>query len=195
MLNDSWAGRNPTKGCSADWRRRIWVCVCSLRYPAWNAHAPYCHLWPALLCNIFPHYLRNCMILVKKSLNIKCVFWFFLQILPGTFLVLRRNDKKNVCWPSRKVPVILVRFYWNLDFLNRFSKKTEISNFKKIRPLGAELFHADRRADMTKVTVTFRSFANSLKNEKQNSNFVVTASTCHLRTPVLKGLNLKTSYA
>jgi hypothetical protein len=22
MLNDSWAGRNPTKGCSADWRRR-----------------------------------------------------------------------------------------------------------------------------------------------------------------------------
>jgi hypothetical protein len=23
MLNDSWAGRNPTKGCSADWRRRI----------------------------------------------------------------------------------------------------------------------------------------------------------------------------
>jgi hypothetical protein len=23
MLNDSWAGRNPTKGCSADWRRRM----------------------------------------------------------------------------------------------------------------------------------------------------------------------------
>jgi hypothetical protein len=22
MLNDNWAGRNPTKGCSADWRRR-----------------------------------------------------------------------------------------------------------------------------------------------------------------------------
>jgi hypothetical protein len=22
MLKDSWAGRNPTKGCSADWRRR-----------------------------------------------------------------------------------------------------------------------------------------------------------------------------
>jgi hypothetical protein len=22
MLNDSWAGRNQTKGCSADWRRR-----------------------------------------------------------------------------------------------------------------------------------------------------------------------------
>jgi len=22
------------------------VCICGLRYPACNAHAPYCHLWP-----------------------------------------------------------------------------------------------------------------------------------------------------
>jgi hypothetical protein len=28
MLNDSWAGRNPTKGCSANWRRRI-VYLCN----------------------------------------------------------------------------------------------------------------------------------------------------------------------
>jgi hypothetical protein len=25
MLNDSWAGRNPTKGCSADWKRRLYM--------------------------------------------------------------------------------------------------------------------------------------------------------------------------
>jgi hypothetical protein len=29
------------------------ACVCRLRYPACNAHAPYCHLWPAPLYNIF----------------------------------------------------------------------------------------------------------------------------------------------
>jgi len=29
------------------------VCVCSLRHPACNAHAPYCHLWPVRLYNIF----------------------------------------------------------------------------------------------------------------------------------------------
>jgi len=28
-------------------------CICSLTYPARNAHSPYCHLWPAPLCNIF----------------------------------------------------------------------------------------------------------------------------------------------
>jgi len=40
----------------------VCVCVCSLRYPAWNAHAPYCHLWPVSLYCIFPRYL------IKRSL-------------------------------------------------------------------------------------------------------------------------------
>jgi hypothetical protein len=35
------------------------------------------------------------------------------------------------------------------DFKEFFSKNTQISNFTKIRPLGGELFHADRRSDMT----------------------------------------------
>jgi len=30
-------------------------CVFSLRYPACNAHEPYCHLWPVQLYNNFPH--------------------------------------------------------------------------------------------------------------------------------------------
>jgi hypothetical protein len=44
----------------------FWVCVCSLRYSACNAHAPYCHLWPARLYKIFPHYLINGTIFAKK---------------------------------------------------------------------------------------------------------------------------------
>jgi len=32
----------------------FWVCVCNIRYPACNAHASYCHPWPAPLCNILP---------------------------------------------------------------------------------------------------------------------------------------------
>jgi hypothetical protein len=31
----------------------------------------------------------------------------------------------------------------NFKIFNRFSKNPPISNFMKIRPLGAELFHAD----------------------------------------------------
>jgi hypothetical protein len=36
----------------------------------------------------------------------------------------------------------------------------------KIRPVGAELFHAERRTDMTKLIVTFRNFANAPKNNR-----------------------------
>jgi len=34
----------------------------------------------------------------------------------------------------------------------------------KIRQVGAELFYADGRADMTKLTVNFRNFANAPEN-------------------------------
>jgi hypothetical protein len=34
----------------------------------------------------------------------------------------------------------------------------------KIRPVGAELFHADGKTDMTELTVAFRNFSNDPKN-------------------------------
>ena len=90
------------------------VCICSLTYPAWNAHALHSHLWPALLYNIFPHFLVNGTILEKKKLlNTKCVFWSSLQHLSETFLILRRNERcmiKNVHWSSSKVHFIFVQF-------------------------------------------------------------------------------------
>jgi hypothetical protein len=46
----------------------------------------------------------------------------------------------------------------------------------KIRPVGAELFHADGRTDvqknMTKLRVTYRNFANAPKYKEH-------FSTCH----------------
>jgi len=50
-----------------------------------------------------------------------------------------------------------------LNFFNRFSKNTEISNFKKIRPMGSVLFNVDRRPDITKLIVDFHNFANTPK--------------------------------
>jgi hypothetical protein len=40
----------------------------------------------------------------------------------------------------KKITVILVRFFY---FLDRFSKYTQVSDLMKIRPVGAEFFHAD----------------------------------------------------
>ena len=39
-------------------------------------------------------------------------------------------------------------------------KNIQIQNFIKVRAVVAELFHADRRTDMTKLTVAFRNFDN-----------------------------------
>jgi hypothetical protein len=46
----------------------------------------------------------------------KFVFWFSLQLLSETFLILRRTERdmiKNVYWASRNVPVIHV---WLIKF-------------------------------------------------------------------------------
>ena len=34
----------------------------------------------------------------------------------------------------------------------------------KIRPVGADLFHADRRTDMSKLIAPFRDFVNAPKS-------------------------------
>jgi len=44
-----------------------------------------------------------------------------------------------------------------------FEKYPKISNFMKIRPVGAK-FHAHGRTEITKLTVAFRNFANAPKN-------------------------------
>jgi hypothetical protein len=59
-----------------------------------------------------------------------------------------------------------VSFYSNLNFVDKFSKNTQISNFIKIHQFGAELFHVDGRTDMTKVIVAFRNFANASKSNR-----------------------------
>jgi hypothetical protein len=55
------------------------VCVCSLRYPEYNAQR--CHLWPVRLYKIFPHYLTKGTIFEKRFTEYKtCVFFFKIYI-------------------------------------------------------------------------------------------------------------------
>jgi len=73
-----------------------WACFCSLSYPAYLAHAPYCHLWPTPLCILFLHYrMKGTIFFLRRGgtlLSIKCVFPFSLQILSETFFILRRSE-------------------------------------------------------------------------------------------------------
>ena len=86
----------------------ICVCICSVRYPACNARAPYFHLWPAPLYNIFPQTVRFSKI---KVLEYKMCVSSFSKTLSKTFFILIRNERdiiQNAHWSSCKVPFILV---------------------------------------------------------------------------------------
>ena len=55
------------------------VCVCSLRYPAFNAYAPYCHLWTVRLCNINGAVFREKKMVIERKMYVLSfstnVFW------------------------------------------------------------------------------------------------------------------------
>jgi hypothetical protein len=83
---------------------------------------------------IFPHYFINGTIFRKKLLNVKCVFWYFLQILTKTFLTLRRVQRYIITIvkkPSLKYSLFLSYFTETWIFSTNFRIKAQISNFNQ----------------------------------------------------------------
>jgi len=146
------------------------VCVCSLRYPECNAHAPHCRLCHVRLYNVLKHYLTNGTVFEKKVIEHK--MWDI--IFSKTFVRHISHSKKKsaiyiyiyvcvcVCvWLKMHIPF---HVDFNGTFLDSFSKNTQLSNFTSICPVGAKLLHADGHTDTTKLTVAFGCFANASKN-------------------------------
>ena len=85
----------------------------------------------------------------KRSLNTKCVFWFSVQLLSETFLVLRRTERdmiKNVYRSSCKVNSCYCQIVMKLEFSRQIFRKKKILKYqiswKSVSPLRAE-FHSD----------------------------------------------------
>jgi hypothetical protein len=55
-----------------------------------------------------------------------------------------------------------------LKFLDEFLKNAKVTSFMKIRPVVAELLHADRLTDV-KLIVAFRKFTDGPKMDTSNS--------------------------
>jgi hypothetical protein len=93
----------------------------------------------------------------------------FSTILSQTFLVLRRTERDIVTKLHAslcKVPLILVRIYQELNFLDRSSKKSS-KFFMKSRLVGTELFYADRKTDRyDEINNSFSQFSQVPKNRK-----------------------------
>jgi hypothetical protein len=128
----------------------IWVCVfvaLGIQHAMRIRHTVICDLPRA---TIFFHIIS---LTVRFSKNVTghkmCAFVIYTTFawnLSHSKNKWSRYDK-NAYWSSCKVSVNLVRLERNFNFLDRCSKNPQISNFIKIRPVGAELFHADERTD------------------------------------------------
>ena len=118
----------------------------------------YCHLWPVCCYSIFPYYIINGTIFgEKKLLKTKCVFWFSLQLLSETFLILKGIERDiiiNVCWSSFKVTVIIiVRFLKKFGFSGKIKKNRSDIKFHENPPIRA--IRTDRQTDMTELILFF----------------------------------------
>jgi hypothetical protein len=152
-----------------------------------------CRLWLLWRHHIFPHHLTKDVILGTKFIEHKMCVFISVQLSPEIFLIWRiiqRDIVTNVKTSPCKVLVILVSYsnnktarychkcknvHWNyslvLSYFNEawifwpiFGRKKK--KLVKIRPVGAELFHADRQTDkQTKLVVAFRNFADSPKHQ------------------------------
>ena len=79
-----------------------------------------------------------------------CVFWFSVQLLPETFIILRSNERdmiKMYIGLHVKYPLFLSDFNEMWIFSTEFRKILRYQISWKIRPVGAELFHAGRWTD------------------------------------------------
>ena len=151
------------------------MCVCSLRYLACNAHVPYYHLRPVRVYHIFPHYLINGTIFEKKTF---IEHKMYVLIFSTTFVWHISHSKKNGARYNQKRPVvfmcstcdscpILMKVEFPREFF--FSQNTQIWNFMKICPVGAELFHLDRRTDRhDKANSLFSQFCESVQKVKSS---------------------------
>jgi len=112
----------------------------SLSYPVGKAHEPYCHL-ARLARPYFSTYPITGTIFRGWGISEHkiCSFNFFCSVCRKQLILRRiqRDIMTNVMY--RYACAILKK----LEFL----PNTQISNFVKIRRLGAKLFHAGGRAD------------------------------------------------
>jgi len=137
----------------------------------------YCRLWPALLYNIFSHYLTNSTMFGKKVTEHKmcemCVLSFSV-----TFLWKTSHSTQNSVWYYHKctqvfmkVPITLVTCESNVNLCERLKKKKLLKyqlslNSVQWKPSCSDQTdgQTDRQADMKKLTVTSYNFMDMPKN-------------------------------
>jgi hypothetical protein len=143
------------------------MCVCRLRYPACNAHAPYCHMWPVWLYNIFPRYLIHSTIFDEGNKGTERNI--YVLIFCTTFVRNICHSKNKGAWSKMyiylhvKYPLFFFEFHGTWIFSTDLRKTHIYKILRKSVQWELSSMQTDRRRDMTKIIVVFRNFANAPK--------------------------------
>jgi len=141
----------------------IWVCVCSLSYPASKAHALY-HIvtWGLMTLSHNQHNYQK-----KVTEHKKHVCWIF----PTNFIWDIAHSEKiqwdiitNIHRSSRNIPVILIRLQDFLKFLNIKFHKNASSGRRVVPCRWKDGGWTDTQTDMMKLSVAFHNLVNVPKN-------------------------------
>ena len=142
----------------------FWGCVCSLWYPACNAHAPHCHLWLVRLYHFFAtlfhkrHDFRNEIIEYKM-----CVFIFSTTFVWNTAHALKNWAK----YDQKCILSLHVKWLFFSDFNETWILSTDFRKYNikfhenptrggGVVPCG----RTDKHSDTTQLIDVFRNFAN-----------------------------------
>jgi hypothetical protein len=111
----------------------------------------YCHLWPVWLYHIFPRYLINGTIIgTKKIIEHKTYVLIFCTAVVWNISHFKKNSAR---YYHKRTEVFMqstrysCQILMKLEFYRWIFQQSQISNFMKISPLRAKLFHADGRTD------------------------------------------------
>jgi hypothetical protein len=114
----------------------------------------------------------------NKSLKLKIICWFSLQILSETFVILRRIPRDNVInfhRSSLRYPLLFSGFNktsldLNFEKYPNIKFNENIFSGSRIDSCG----RTDRQTDMTNLNVAFHNFVKEPKKNRVSTFFVLT---------------------
>ena len=103
----------------------------------------------------------------RKVTVTKCVFWFSLQLLSETFLILRWNGRdmiKNVYWSSCK-STLCCPILTTLEFSRHISEKSSNIKFHENPSSGSRVLPCGRTKRHDEANSRFSQLPNAPKNK------------------------------
>jgi hypothetical protein len=135
-----------------------------------------CVIMSSVACTDGQNFLTShqlCDFRTSVSEHKECFLIFSINLFE-TFFILRRTERdiQNLCWYLFKLPVIVVGFWWKVEFSQQIFEKSSNIKLNENISSGSQVFpwghvqtdrQTDRQTDVTKTIVAFHNFAKAPK--------------------------------